>query len=660
MPKVTNYTVKQPPRPNIKSGSAKQRKFKKTKITFLVISILLIIAVAAGTLSIKPAIGAYYSALAGKKNIEAAQTYLATQNFSAASLSLQEAEKNFTTAEDNLNKLGWLRVIPYAGRQYKAAKQMAITGELLTKSLVSVADTIVEIAEPIKGDDANVGDITTEEKRAMLQNLYRSTPALQSALSNLTLAEIEVDKIPEKYLVNQLEEASAVIKNNIPLLKVSLEGALIASKYLPGLAGYPQEEDYLFLFQNNGELRPGGGFIGSYGVIRMKDGELVKMETDDSYNLDKQSDIQVDGPWQVPTLLSPGISSWYFRDSNWSPDFPTNAEKAEWFYHEEGGQEEFGGVIAITPTFIEYLMELTGPIKIDDHPQTFTTDNVTDLIQYHVEQRFVDIGLPQEYRKDIIGELANIITDRLFSLPRENWDDLFQIIEKSINEKHLYLYFDDDEVEKFLRDRQWAGRVQDVTADSDYFMAVDANLASRKTDFYMERSWDYHVDLTGAKPKVKLDLQYHNTAPGISWKYTRYRTWTRVYTPAGSNITRVTGSATDRQYYPNLDSNYEVTQDLDKTAFGTFFVVEPGAKETVTFEYELPEDTASYLANKSYNLLVQKQGGTIKPDLRVTVDFPDDVQPHSVTGEGESKIDGNKVEINSDLLVDRTFTINTN
>ena len=649
-----------PARFSKKPTSLNNRRFKKTKITLLVLSILLIIAVIASFFSIRPAINAYYSAMAGKKNVESAQQYLANQNFSATSKSLQEAERNFASAKDNLAKLSWLRIMPYAGRQYKAANQMAITGELLAKSLVSVADTVVAVAEPIKDDEANVGDISAEEKRMMLQNLYRSTPAFQSALSNLTLAEIEAEKIPDKYLVNQLEDASATIKDNIPLLKVSLEGALVASKYLPGLAGYPEEETFLFLFQNNGELRPGGGFIGSYGIIKMRDGELSEMNTDDTYNLDKEADIQVDGPWQVPTLLSPGIPSWYFRDSNWSPDFPTNADKAEWFYHEEGGQEEFGGVVAITPTFIEYLMELTGPIKIDDHPKTFTSENVTDLIQHHVEQRFVDIGLPEAYRKNIIGELANVITGRLFSLPREKWDDLFQIVEKSITEKQLFLYFDDDEVEKFLRDRQWAGQVENVTADKDYLMVVDANLASRKTDFYMERSWNYNIDLTDTKPKVKLDLEYHNTAPGISWKYTRYRTWSRVYTPAGSTIAQVAGSATSKQYYPNLDSNYEITEDLGKTAFGTFFVIEPGDKKTITFEYELPEDSSYYLGNNNYDLLVQKQGGTIKPDLNITVDFPDNAVPVSVNGEGEGKIEGNRVTIDSDLLVDRAFSINTN
>jgi len=634
------------------------KNYQKTKIALLVLAILVIAATVAGSFSIRPAIGAYYSAMAGKQNIEAAQQYITNQNFSAASLALQEAEKNFTEAETDFAKLSWLRVIPYASRQQKAGKHLLATGKLLTNSLVSVTETVVEIMEPLNKDGAKVDNISPEEKRAMLQNLHRSTPALQTALSKLSLAELEMEEIPDKFVNQRIGEANQVITDNVPQLKEMLEGALLASRFLPGLAGYPEEENYLFLFQNNGELRPGGGFLGSYGVIKVKDGELTQMTTDDTYNLDKDSGVRIDGPWQVPTLLSPGIPSWYFRDSNWSPDYPTNAEKALWFYEQEGGTEkDFGGVVAITPTFIEYLMELTGDIKIAEHPKTFTSTNVTDLIQHHVEQRFVDIGLPESYRKNIIGELANVITDRLFSLPREQWADLFKVLGKATSEKHFLLYFNNNEIENYVQQQKWGGKVSSIQDNEDYLMVVDANLASRKTDFYMKRDWDYQIDFSEDTPKVQLNLHYHNTAPGISWKYTRYRTWTRVYAPEGSQIIQVTGSEKDKKYYNGLANNYEVNNELGKTAFGTFFVVEPGAKKTITFEYTLPGQTKDYLEN-GYQLSVQKQAGTIKPALKVTAQFPSGFSPVSADGEGTAKIDGDKIEINSDLLVDKQYRVN--
>jgi hypothetical protein len=43
---------------------------------------------------------------------------------------------------------------------------------------------------------------------------------------------------------------------------------------------------FLILFQNNLELRPGGGFIGSFGILKVKDGTVVEFSTHDTANFD--------------------------------------------------------------------------------------------------------------------------------------------------------------------------------------------------------------------------------------------------------------------------------------------------------------------------------------------------------------------------------------
>jgi hypothetical protein len=635
-----------------------KRRYKKTKIALIILSILLVIFVLIGYLSSRPVVAAYYAALSGKKNLETAQKNIEAQNFSAAALAIKQAENDFKLAQDDLNKISWIRFIPYIGRQYKAADHLLSAGILISKSLASVSETVIEVVEPIKDGEVSFNELNTEQKREILKNLHQSTPSFQLALSNVSLAEVEIEKVPKNHLVKQIKEAIDIISEQLPTLKDILEGAILATRHLPELAGYPQEQYYLFLFQNNAELRPGGGFIGSYGIIKIKDGELAEIKIDDTYNLDDKSGIKVEMPWQIQVLLSPGIPSWYFRDSAWTPDYPTNAEKAEWFYHEEGGKESFNGVVAITPTFIEYLMEITGPVRIAEHPKEFNSNNVTDLIQYHVERRFVEIGLPEEFRKNIIGELANILLAKLFSLPREKWDDLFKVLEKSINEKHFLLYFHNSEIEKFLEERKWAGKVEETPKDGDYLMIVDSNMASRKTDAFMERVWDYKVDFTNDAPKVKLDLNYKNTALGFSWRTTRYRSWTRVYAPLGSRLLNVLGNEKELRYYNDLNTNYEVTEELGKNAFGTFLIIEPGERKTITLEYELPGKSSNYLKN-GYNFLAQKQIGTIKPQLKISTQFPQNTFIVSVEGEGEINIEEGKTEINSDLMADRLFKFNT-
>ena len=83
---------------------------------------------------------------------------------------------------------------------------------------------------------------------------------------------------------------------------------------------------FLLLLQNNMELRPGGGFLGQYAVIKVKNGEVVSSFFEDANLLDQRITARVTPPWPLTQYMQ--IKKWKFRDSNFSPDFPTNVEKA--------------------------------------------------------------------------------------------------------------------------------------------------------------------------------------------------------------------------------------------------------------------------------------------------------------------------------------------
>lgn len=643
-----------------KPEKKRRKKLSKVKIALIVIAVLLAIVIIIGILYSKTVVNAYYSAMSGKDNLEFAQEHIEKQNFSAANLALKQSQKNFEESKENIDKMFFVKYIPFIGRQYKAVGSLLNAAVLVDKSLISVSETVVEAVNPIISGDTTFNDLDTAEKREILKALQQSTPSFQLAISNIELAQIEMEKIPDTLVLQQIVEAKDLVNENLPTLKEILEGAKVVTKFLPELAGYPTSTNYLMLFHNNDELRPGGGFIGSYGVIKVKDAELTDIKTDDTYNLDDKFEGTIEMPWQIQTLLSPGIRTWYFRDSAWTPDFPTNAEKADWFYHTEGGTGDFNGIIALTPEFIEKLMEITGPISVPGQPKEFNSENFTTLLQYYVERRFVEIGIPEEYRKSIIGEIADVLIDRIFKLDREKWDDLLISIGQSMEQKHFLLYFKNDEIQDYIQNEGWGGNIKSVTDDTDYLMVVDSNMASRKTDQFMERSWHYNVDFTKEYPQVKLDLNYTNTSLGFSWLTTRYRSWTRVYVPLGSKIIKVTGNEKDPKYYTDLNTDYEVTEEFGKQTFGTFLNVEPGESKKVTFEYELPWKSSDYLNNDEYNILVQKQIGTIKPGVKIIATLPEAYPYTDYKGEGEvEKINGS-VELTSDLLTDREFKFELN
>src|SRR3990167_1285870 len=154
---------------------------------------------------------------------------------------------------------------------------------------------------------------------------------------------------------------------------------------LPELLGFTEPRTYLVLFQNNTELRPGGGFIGSYGVVRATNGKFEILDVQGTETLDKQAPAS----WRVqpPEVITRelGVDRWYFRDSNWSPDFVTNAKRAREFYVAEGGvaRDSIQTVVVVDTTVIERLLALTGPITVDGIE--FTSSTVVEKLEYDVE-----------------------------------------------------------------------------------------------------------------------------------------------------------------------------------------------------------------------------------------------------------------------------------
>lgn len=656
--KVTRRVVKKkkvsrPPGDNFSLKEPIKQKKKWPKVVAVVCVLLLVGFGILAAVSVSPAQEAYTAAFSAKNNLENVQTAIAEQDFEKARENVTAAKTDFEVAEENLNKLGWVKVVPYARTQFIAADHMVKGGFQLMGALETSFDVASSILEPLQseGDSAAFRDFDSEKKGEILQQLKQSTPELERAYSQLELAEMEFEKIPEKGLISQIADASSLIDEQLPEGKKLFEEVIVAAKLLPSLAGYPGEQTYMLLFQNNTELRPSGGFLGSYGELVVKNAEIVQFTTHDVYGLDSASDIEETPPWQIQKLAAPFNKSWYMRDSNWSPDFQESSKNVDYFYQIEGGKRDFDGVIGITPDFIGFLLEITGPTEIPGQPYTFTSENFTETLQFHVEKNFVSKGIDERQRKDIISDLAGVLIGKILALPQDQWPRIYDIAQRSLMEKHLVMYLENEEAQEFLEQKNWAGRVQET--EGDYVLVVDANMASLKTDEFIERSFIYSLDATQEKPKATLTATYKNNAPGFTWRTTRYRNWNRIYTPIGSEFGGVQGNEEGDEFYIDPANPFEVTEDLGKQSFGTFISIEPNDTETLQYSYTVPR---SVVEGDVYTLYFQKQIGTIKPKAQIKLKFDREVQAIHPPELGEI-VNNNEVEFNAELQTDREFKV---
>ncbi|HLC95513.1 MAG TPA: DUF4012 domain-containing protein, partial [Patescibacteria group bacterium] len=356
------------------------------------------------------------------------------------------------------------------------------------------------------------------------------------------------------------------------------------------------------LFQNNLELRPGGGFIGSFGILKVRDGQLVDFSVHDTGNFDGRIPNTVEPPYPMRETL--GIDSWKLRDSNYSPDFGENARKAEEFYHMGQGTENFDGVVAITANVLTSFLRVTGPIHIDGFPGTYSADNAILDLEYQVEQGYLKQDIEFGERKSVMGILGIEILQRVKELSLTKKYELFRILLDDLHKKDIQFAFKDKALQEQVTAAHLDGRM-DSTWKDDYLFLVDANLNAFKSDYFIKRSYAYTIDLTKEIPEAKLAVTYRHTAQARDWFAKDYQTFLRVYVPMGGYLNTVTGAAKN----PVYDTAF------NKQSFGVLIQVPIHTEKTVVFEYTIPKE----LEREWYDLKIQKQPGLNDVPVTVTV-----------------------------------------
>ncbi len=415
-----------------------------------------------------------------------------------------------------------------------------------------------------------------------------------------------------------------------------------AVSLMPNFLGYDKPRTYLVLFLNNAEIRPGGGFIGSYAVVKLDKGKLPSFKSSGSENLDwaAPKDFKVDPPEALKKYLY--LKNWYFRDANWSPDFRESSRAALWFYRFEGGADgsKIDGVIGLTPRIVEELVKITGPVTVDG--KIFSTENIIDELQYQVEVGFLKEGKPRAERKELVEKLGRELLVKITDLSPWKWSNIYSMAQEMFKEKQLMIWSSDEAMEAALIKQGWAGEMKQV--NGDYLMIVDANMAALKTDPEVDRSIHYEINPDGARLKARVTILYNHHG-GFDWKTTRYRSYTRVYVPLGSELISSNGFIENDKIRSKGKIELvpaKMGEELNKTVFGGFIAVEPGEQGTLTLEYYLPEKITQQATAGLYTLFVQKQLGSMSPKLTVDADF--------------GKKDGlGNLHAETDLIEDRSF-----
>ncbi|MEK7603595.1 MAG: DUF4012 domain-containing protein, partial [Patescibacteria group bacterium] len=574
-------------------------------------------------------------------NLERANDNLKVFDFKSASNNFADAYEEFSKAGESLNFVGasitsLFAELPGAGK-LKSAKNIVEAGKLLAEAGKSMSEAVSSLSKTgmilkLTTSDAN----GTSDVRNIFGNLKKSLLSSKKNLSKagVLLSEVGLDALPE-----DKRESFLKFMSKLPKLEETVSDAVEYTSFLENLLGSNGIRKYIVLFQNNSELRPTGGFPGTYAVVTFKDGRLAGILIDDVYNLDGQLKENIIPPKPLQHITP----NWGMRDANWFIDFSTSAQKTMEFFKKEAGYG-VDGVITMSPRMISDILKVVGPIEMPEYGYAVNEDNFLSTIQAEVEY-----GDNRKQPKRVVVDMAPKLLEKIYSSSPGQWLDVFNVFVSGLDKKDILMYFRDLNLEQFVAKKGFGGLVKNT--DKDYLMLTLTNVKGSKTDRVTDNAivLNSKFGTLNSKPAIIHKLTITRQHNGGSSKYGFYNkqnpAYARVLVPEGSELLSISGNS-DPGYKPlisyygadlsaqagfrqddnllkfesgfNLDGEKMVSvyRESGKTGFAFWLITDPGKSKAVELEYAVP---LNYGAD-SYGIYIQKQPGLEVKNLDFKID----------------------------------------
>jgi len=574
-----------------KKPKSSLRKIKKIAIPFLIFLLIFTFLISLPFLEFF---------LGGKKIKKAAELFLAAD--------FQEAEKVSKEAENFLEKsektFSFLGLNKFFARPLFLGKHLAggiKEGSITARNFDFLLDFIFQ------NQQADVDELLSETRIALGQ-VYSHLSFIEGELKNSNLINQTKNFLGFGDLFNKLNKE---IFKQKPLI-IQIERGM---EILPWAIGEGEKRTYLVLLQNSAELRPTGGFIGSFAFLTFEKGKFVDFEVQDVYWADGQLKGYVEPPPELKKYL--GEASWYLRDANWDPDFPTSAKKIQWFLEKETGRK-VDGVVGINLFVARRLLEVVGEIELSDYKEKINASNFFERAQYHSEIGFFP-GSTQ--KQDFLGAVARMLFEKIRNAKAKTKLEIGKSIYQSLQAKDILVYLNNPQAMEVVFDLGWDGGIRNVNCSAftsasagrqiggdkcltDYLFVVETNVGVNKANYFVERILNEEIKVEkDGRIRKSLKISYQNKSPSPHFPAGDYKNYLRILVPQGSQLEKVLDGFKEVE-----KEKIDIIRLSNKTSFGFLVNVPVGEKKEVEINWILPEKI-EFGSKFQYLYFVQKQSG---------------------------------------------------
>jgi hypothetical protein len=486
---------------------------------------------------------------------------------------------------------------PVAGDRYEAARTTLKMSEQLTRAGATGASIGRDAYQAF--DNAGISYDPESDDDSWLMAVDRHRDDIPKMLERLEQAklyrtEVEDDRLPGM-IRDRLDTLDSILERSDELTD-------IAENYdqFFQAAGGDGSIRYLFLFKNPAELRPSGGFPGTFGVFEFNQGQLVDYEMWDSHDVTRDymenRTEKLQQPWPFEQYApQDGL---ILHDATWYSDFPYTAELMMQMYAETSWPE-INGIVAIHPEAVSDMVSVTGPVEvdIDGELREINEDNVYDEVERYRWLRFQGEreGVLGDH-KDILIDIGEAIMDEFTSSNGTDVTEAATLLMDAAERRDLQIYIDATAVQAFLDRRGWSGKLF-PDPDTPTLAITYTNFVLEKASMAMNPYYDLYLeplDDGGYLAKINMTLEH----TGLHDQDPRYfgfqRWWIELALPDGAEWV---DASHDRQPDPEAHNGGSYTVDLF-----------PEETREINVEFTLPE---------LERLMIRRQPGQVPPDVHV-------------------------------------------
>ena len=393
-----------------KRSGGRSRGRKKLYIIIGVVAVLLIALAAAAFAAVGSAKEMKSQATQVLQDVKSIQTAIGENDYAAAAQSAQQASELTGSIAGELSSPLWMAasIIPVYGQDISGMRDlMTALDDAFDEGLVPLTKTL----------EANPPDsLISADRRINVAAVTQLLDAVQDAAPSMQKCADVVESLPEMH-IEQLKSVVNPAKEKLTTINATFQKAAALAPVAGPVLGANGNRTYLIVAQNSAELRSSGGFPGSMGTLEIRDGEIILNDFSKVYDVLTDTNPSSVSITDEEYALFGAASMDCPRDAGIDPDF-TRVASIWAASYEERNVAHLDGVISITPSVVQDILAIVGPVTLSDGTE-LTGSNATKVLQSDIYWKYLAEGADPD-------GTGGAVTDALFAqAAHETFNKLF-------------------------------------------------------------------------------------------------------------------------------------------------------------------------------------------------------------------------------------------